>query len=72
MREYERPGYLTLVSDGERITGAHALGPTRANGSSRRHSPSARGCRSTRSADVIQPFPTFSEVFLFALMELRG
>ena len=27
MREYEDAGYLTLLSDGERITGAHALGP---------------------------------------------
>ena len=23
----QRPGFLTLVSDGERLTGAHALGP---------------------------------------------
>ena len=27
MREYDRPGYMTLLSDGERITGAHAVGP---------------------------------------------
>ncbi len=28
MREYTaKPGHLTLLSDGERITGAHALGP---------------------------------------------
>ena len=26
-REYERPGFLTLVSDGEVLTGAYALGP---------------------------------------------
>ena len=46
-RDYEDdPGFLTLVSDGERLTGAHALGPRRANGCSRPCSRSARASRS--------------------------
>ena len=40
-------GFLTLLSDGERLTGAHALGPEAASGCSRRRWPSGPGCRST-------------------------
>ena len=47
MRDYERPGLMALVSDGERVTGAYAArAPRRANGSSRPRSPSAPVCRS--------------------------
>jgi pyruvate/2-oxoglutarate dehydrogenase complex dihydrolipoamide dehydrogenase (E3) component len=66
----ERRGYLTLVSDGERITGAHAVGPEagewlqQATVAIRAQLPLAV------FEDVIQPFPTFSEVFLHALQEL--
>ena len=42
----ESPGFMTLISDGERLTGAYALGPRRASGSSRRRWRSAPGCRS--------------------------
>ena len=38
-------GFLTLLSDGERLTGAYALGPRPANGCSRPRWPSAPGCR---------------------------
>jgi pyruvate/2-oxoglutarate dehydrogenase complex dihydrolipoamide dehydrogenase (E3) component len=68
----ERPGYLTLVSDGERITGAHAVGPEagewlqQATVAIRARLPLAL------FEDVIQPFPTFSEAFLFALQELAA
>ena len=42
----ESNGFLTLLSDGERLTGAYALGPKRANGCSRRRWRSARTSRS--------------------------
>jgi pyruvate/2-oxoglutarate dehydrogenase complex dihydrolipoamide dehydrogenase (E3) component len=43
----ESNGFLTLLSDGERLTGAYALGRKRASGSSRPRSPSARAFRWT-------------------------
>ena len=42
----ERNGFMTLVSDGERLTGAYALGPEAGSGSSRPRWRSARGFRS--------------------------
>jgi pyruvate/2-oxoglutarate dehydrogenase complex dihydrolipoamide dehydrogenase (E3) component len=70
-REYaDNPGFMTLVSDGERLTGAHALGPEA--GEWLQQATLAIRARVPLSvmADVIQPFPTFSEVFLYALTEL--
>ena len=66
----ERNGFLTLVSDGERITGAHALGPEA--GEWLQQATVAIRARVPLSLmdDVIQPFPTFSEAFLEALTEL--
>jgi hypothetical protein len=46
----ESNGFLRLLSDGERLTGAYALGPGPGEGSSRRRWPSAPACRSTRCA----------------------
>jgi pyruvate/2-oxoglutarate dehydrogenase complex dihydrolipoamide dehydrogenase (E3) component len=72
MRDYEdRPGFLTLVSDGERLTGAHALGPEA--GEWLQQATLAIRARVALEVlrDVIQPFPTFSEAFLYALEELR-
>ena len=50
----ESNGFLTLLSDGERLTGAYALGPRRASGSSKQHSRSALAsrsrCSTTRSS----------------------
>ena len=70
-RAYDkRPGFLTLVSDGERLTGAYALGPEagewlgQATVAIRAQIPLAI------LNDVIQPFPTFSESFLYALQKL--
>jgi pyruvate/2-oxoglutarate dehydrogenase complex dihydrolipoamide dehydrogenase (E3) component len=65
-------GFLTLLSDGERLTGAYALGPQagewlqQATLAIRGHIPIAT------LSDVIQPFPTFSEVYVGALKALRG
>jgi pyruvate/2-oxoglutarate dehydrogenase complex dihydrolipoamide dehydrogenase (E3) component len=64
------PGFLTLVSDGERLTGAYALGPEagewlqQATAAIRTRAPLAD------LIDVIQPFPTFSEAIFQALREL--
>ena len=46
----ESNGFLTLLSDGEQLTGAYALGPRPGNGCSRRRWRSAPAFRSTCSA----------------------
>jgi pyruvate/2-oxoglutarate dehydrogenase complex dihydrolipoamide dehydrogenase (E3) component len=61
---------MTLVSDGERLTGAYALGPEA--GEWLQQATVAIRARVPLEVmnDVIQPFPTFSEVFLHALEKL--
>ena len=65
-------GFLTLLSDGERLTGAYALGPEagewlqQATLAIRGHLPL------DVLSDTIQPFPTFSEIYVAALKELRS
>jgi pyruvate/2-oxoglutarate dehydrogenase complex dihydrolipoamide dehydrogenase (E3) component len=71
-RNYDtEPGFLTLVSDGDRLTGAYALGPEA--GEWLQQATLAIRARVPLEVldDVIQPFPTFSEAFLHALLELR-
>ncbi len=64
-------GFLTLLSDGERLTGAYALGPEagewmqQATLAIRAHVPLEV------LGDTIQPFPTFSEIYVAALKTLR-
>lgn len=64
-------GFLTLLSDGSRLTGAYALGPEagewlqQATLAIRAHIPL------DVLTDTIQPFPTFSEIFVGALKSLR-
>jgi pyruvate/2-oxoglutarate dehydrogenase complex dihydrolipoamide dehydrogenase (E3) component len=53
----ESNGFLTLLSDGQRLTGGYALGPRPVSGCSRRPSPSARTCRSRCSATRSSPSP---------------
>jgi pyruvate/2-oxoglutarate dehydrogenase complex dihydrolipoamide dehydrogenase (E3) component len=67
----ESNGFLTLVSDGERLTGAHALGPEA--GEWLQQATLAIRARVPVSVlrDVIQPFPTFSEIYVAALKALR-
>jgi len=70
-REYAtRPGFLTLVSDGEVLTGAYAVGPEA--GEWLQQATVAIRAKVPLSVllDVIQPFPTFSEAFLNALRDL--
>jgi pyruvate/2-oxoglutarate dehydrogenase complex dihydrolipoamide dehydrogenase (E3) component len=68
----ERPGFMTLVSDGERLTGAYALGQEA--GEWLQQATVAIRARVPLSVlfDVIQPFPSFSEAFLPALTELEA
>jgi pyruvate/2-oxoglutarate dehydrogenase complex dihydrolipoamide dehydrogenase (E3) component len=71
-REYDtRPGFLTLVSDGEVLTGAYAVGPEA--GEWLQQATVAIRAKVPLSVllDVIQPFPTFSEAFLNALRDLE-
>ena len=63
-------GFLTLLSDGERLTGAYALGPEA--GEWLQQATLAIRARVPLAVlrDTIQPFPTFSEIFVAALHAL--
>jgi dihydrolipoamide dehydrogenase len=65
-------GYLTLLSDGERLTGAHALGPHA--GEWMQQATLAIRARVPLDIlrDTIQPFPTFSEIYVATLEALHG
>jgi pyruvate/2-oxoglutarate dehydrogenase complex dihydrolipoamide dehydrogenase (E3) component len=68
----DRPGFLTLVSDGERLTGAYALGPE-AGEWMQQATVAIRGrIPLDVFKDTIQPFPTFAEAFLNGLLELEA
>jgi pyruvate/2-oxoglutarate dehydrogenase complex dihydrolipoamide dehydrogenase (E3) component len=70
-REYaERPGFLTLVSDGQRLTGAYALGPEAGEWLGQATVAIRARLPLELLHDTIQPFPTFSEAYLHALLEL--
>jgi dihydrolipoamide dehydrogenase len=64
-------GFMTLLSDGERLTGAYAVGPEagewmqQATLAIRAHVPLEV------LADTIQPFPSFSGIYDTAVMALR-
>jgi len=64
-------GFLTLLSDGERLTGAYALGPEA--GEWLQQATLAIRARVPLDVlrDTIQPFPTFSEIHFVALKELH-
>jgi pyruvate/2-oxoglutarate dehydrogenase complex dihydrolipoamide dehydrogenase (E3) component len=68
----ESNGYLTLLSDGERLTGAHALGPDA--GEWLQQATLAIRARVPLDVlrDTIQPFPTFSEIYLNAVKALNS
>jgi pyruvate/2-oxoglutarate dehydrogenase complex dihydrolipoamide dehydrogenase (E3) component len=69
-RDWEDAGFMTLVSDGERLTGAYALGPEA--GEWLQQATLAIRARVPLDVlrDTIQPFPTFSESFLYVLQKL--
>jgi pyruvate/2-oxoglutarate dehydrogenase complex dihydrolipoamide dehydrogenase (E3) component len=64
-------GFMTLVSDGERLIGGFALGPEA--GEWMQQATLAIRARVPLDVlrDTIQPFPTFSEIYVAALKELR-
>ncbi len=68
----EQNGFLTLLSDGERLTGAYALGPEA--GEWLQQATLAIRARIPLDVltDTIQPFPTFSEIYVAGLKALRG
>ncbi len=68
----EKNGFMTLVSDGERLTGAYALGQDAGEWLQQATLAIRAGVPLAVMEDVIQPFPTFSEIFLFALTELES
>ena len=65
-------GFVTLLSDGERLTGAYALGPEA--GEWMQQATLAIRARVPLPVlrDVIQPFPTFSEIYVTALKSLHS
>jgi dihydrolipoamide dehydrogenase len=71
-RAYDRSnGFITLLSDGERLTGAYALGPEA--GEWLQQATLAIRARVPLEIldDTIQPFPTFSEIYVDALKGLN-
>jgi pyruvate/2-oxoglutarate dehydrogenase complex dihydrolipoamide dehydrogenase (E3) component len=68
----EKPIFLTLVSDGERLTGAYALGPDA--GEWLQQATVAIRSRIPLEVfnDTIQPFPTFAEAFLHGMLQLEA
>ena len=64
-------GFLTLLSDGDHLTGAYALGPEA--GEWLQQATLAIRARVPIEVlrDVIQPFPTFSEIYVDALKALH-
>lgn len=71
-RYAESNGFLTLLSDGVHLTGAYAVGPEAGEWLQQ----AALAIRARVPLDVlgdtIQPFPTFSEVYVGALKQLRS
>jgi pyruvate/2-oxoglutarate dehydrogenase complex dihydrolipoamide dehydrogenase (E3) component len=71
-RAYDKSnGFITLLSDGERLTGAYALGPEA--GEWLQQATLAIRARVPLEVlrDTIQPFPTLSEIYIAALKALR-
>jgi pyruvate/2-oxoglutarate dehydrogenase complex dihydrolipoamide dehydrogenase (E3) component len=69
-REYEDAGFMTLVADGEHLTGAYALGPEAGEWLQQATLAIRARVPLDVMADTIQPFPTFSEAFMEAFLEL--
>jgi dihydrolipoamide dehydrogenase len=67
----ESNGFMTLLSDGDRLTGAYALGPE-AGEWLQQATLAIRGrVPLDVLRDTIQPFPTFSEIYVAALKDLH-
>jgi pyruvate/2-oxoglutarate dehydrogenase complex dihydrolipoamide dehydrogenase (E3) component len=68
----ENNGFLTVLSDGERLTGAYALGPEAGEWMQQATLAIRAGVPLDVLRDTIQPFPSFSEIHAFALKALRA
>lgn len=68
----EQNGFLTLLGDGERLTGAYALGPEAGEWLQQATLAIRAQVPLEVLTDTIQPFPTFSEIFVAALKDLRS
>ena len=66
----ESNGFLTLLSDGERLTGAYALGPEAGEWLQQATLAIRASVPLDVLLDTIQPFPTFSEIYLGAVKSL--
>jgi pyruvate/2-oxoglutarate dehydrogenase complex dihydrolipoamide dehydrogenase (E3) component len=70
-REYDqRPGFLTLVADGEKLVGARAVGPEAGEWLGQATLAIKAEIPIEVLRQTIQPYPTFSEAFFYALAEL--
>ncbi|HTO26723.1 MAG TPA: NAD(P)/FAD-dependent oxidoreductase [Gaiellaceae bacterium] len=67
----ESIGFLTLLSDGTRLTGAYALGPEAGEWMQQATLAIRAQVPLDVLRDTIQPFPTFSEIYIEALKALR-
>jgi pyruvate/2-oxoglutarate dehydrogenase complex dihydrolipoamide dehydrogenase (E3) component len=65
-------GFLTLLSDGEVLTGAYALGPEAGEWMQQATLAIRAQVPLDILRDTIQPFPTFSEIYVAGLKTLRG
>jgi pyruvate/2-oxoglutarate dehydrogenase complex dihydrolipoamide dehydrogenase (E3) component len=68
----ESNGFLTLLADGKRLTGAYALGPEAGEWLQQATLAIRAGVPIEVLRDTIQPFPTFSEIYLEALLALHA
>jgi dihydrolipoamide dehydrogenase len=68
----ESNGFLTLLSDGEFLTGAYALGPEAGEWLQQATLAIRAKVPLDVLVDTIQPFPTFSEIYLTAVQALRA
>jgi dihydrolipoamide dehydrogenase len=64
-------GFMTLLSDGGLLTGAYALGPEAGEWMQQATLAIRAKVPLEVMRDTIQPFPTFSEIYVAALKELR-
>jgi pyruvate/2-oxoglutarate dehydrogenase complex dihydrolipoamide dehydrogenase (E3) component len=68
----ESNGFLTLLSDGKRLTGAYALGPEACEWLQQATLAIRAQVPLEVLSDTIQPFPSFSEIYVEALKALRA
>ena len=64
-------GFLTLLSDGDRLTGAYALGPEASEWLQQATLAMRTKVPLDMLRDTIQPFPTFSDIYVAALKALH-